>query len=237
MSIFPVKPLLFGVENQPITNPSWSDLGQAQRVENAKYVLWYFMRLGWTFESVVGMIGNMHAESGLCPTNREKKWIDGVWTGEFLSGCGLIQWTPYTRVTEFLTTWGEEWENLLSNMRGQCRQLYYELDTAQSGKEYVWHLPVYYPPGYDLTKDEFKACTDVARAAGAFVVMRERPATMASGGSLEAAAETVEERQRIAANYETLLRPFLTASGQLNYSYGDFPVWLFKNIIDRRMRR
>lgn len=232
--LFPEKPTLYGTE-QPIDDPTWLNLTSAEREANAKYILWYLMDKGMSYAAVVGMIGNMMEESYICPSNREKNWDpDTQAERPFLTGLGLIQWTPYTRVEEFLTNWGERFENLASNMRGQCRQLWYEQDAEQSGADYVWHLPVYYPQGYFQTKKDFYTTDDFEKAAGTYVIMRERPATMTESGSLQEAQATVSRRILMAQTVNMWMRKYLNADGTLNYSYAGMPYWFLFKMTERR---
>lgn len=212
------EPVIYGDEVGAIDEPSWSQLTEEEYHSNAKYVLWFMMDKGWTYQSCIGLLGNMFQESRICPTNRERG--EG---GTFKTGCGLIQWTPWRRVQEFLENWGFTWQPILSNMEGQMTQVYYELDFSQSGS-YVWHVPVYYEQQYVITKNQFKECTDIDIAAGAYVTMRERPGSMGANGSIEKARATVERRQRFAHNLHNWLRQFLNPDGTLTYTYGDAPV-------------
>lgn len=111
----------------------YGSLTQDERYHNAQNVYYFFKTLwGWRTEAIAALAGNMEAESWLSPT----QWQGGdAWSG----GLGLLQWTPYT----LLTDWAQD--NGLDPFDGltQLKRLVYEY---QNGLEY-YQTPLFpYPP-------------------------------------------------------------------------------------------
>lgn len=70
---------------------------EAQMEHNATIIYDYFTGMGWTVESVCGMLGNMESESGINP---------GVYQNRLNPpnldlGFGLVQWTPATKFLDW----------------------------------------------------------------------------------------------------------------------------------------
>lgn len=65
---------------------------------NATYIWQYFSQRGWTLNAVAGMLGNMQAESTLNPGiwQNLREWVSSAY-----HGYGLVQWTPYTKYTDW----------------------------------------------------------------------------------------------------------------------------------------
>ena len=59
---------------------------------NAYCLTKYFQSLGWSFEAIMGMCGNMHKESQYQPG-----YWDNLQTGDMTLGFGLVQWTGATQ--------------------------------------------------------------------------------------------------------------------------------------------
>ena len=99
-----------------------SALSQADREHNARVIWGYFQNKGWTLESVSGMLGNIHYESGINP---------GQWqTGHIIedpsypndTGFGLVQWTPWQKYANWAGG------NIHGNYNKQLERIQYELD-------------------------------------------------------------------------------------------------------------
>lgn len=99
--------------------PAMQSLNQEQRQQNAREIWGYFQQLGWTLESVSGMLGNMQIESGINP---------GQWEEQFpiygAGGFGLVQWTPWSNFSNWA---GSDWE---TNYTKQLARIQYELDNG-----------------------------------------------------------------------------------------------------------
>lgn len=88
-----------------------------EQKQNAFEIWAYFKNEGWSLNAVSGMLGNMQRESWINP---------GVWQGltPYSGGYGLVQWTPYTKYSEWA---GSNWEN---NGFKQCERIQYELENG-----------------------------------------------------------------------------------------------------------
>ena len=88
-------------------------LTRAEMEGNAWEIHDYFISQGATLNAVCAMLGNMETESGINP---------GIWESliEYGGGYGLVQWTPYTKYSEWA---GEGWEN---NGQRECERIIYE---------------------------------------------------------------------------------------------------------------
>lgn len=77
-------------------------LSQAHRDENAKLIGEYLISLGWTRESVAGILGNMDVESSVNPALIEGRGYPLLIDNNAClhlsdsTGVGLVQWTGYT---------------------------------------------------------------------------------------------------------------------------------------------
>lgn len=125
---------------------------------NARYIYNYLGSRGWTVNAIAGMLGNMETESTINP---------GIWEGLNAGsgpGYGLVQWTPYTKYTDWCNSEGLE----PSHMDSALKRIEYELETGQQ----------YYPTaGYPETFAEFKVSEKNPNyLAMAFLANYERPA-------------------------------------------------------------
>lgn len=134
-------------------------LTQAEMENNALLVWHYFGSRGWTREAVSAMLGNMQSESNINP---------GIWESltEFSGGYGLVQWTPYTKYSEWA---GVGWEN---NGNKECERIQYEVDNGMQ-----WfsnpEAPIVDPP---IAFKEFtKSTLDVETLANYFLWYYEHP--------------------------------------------------------------
>ena len=112
-----------------------SSLTKAEMKINARYIWNYLGTKGWSLNAVAGMLGNMQHESAINPGRNE---IGGT-------GYGLVQWTPKSK----LTNWLKE-KNLKDNMDGQLERIIWEKDT---GKQY-------YKNHYKYTFKEYAVSLD-----------------------------------------------------------------------------
>lgn len=134
----------------------WSYYDQ-QAINNANEFAAFFLSKGFTLEAICGMIGNVDYESFLNPGQRQ------IGTG---TGLGLIQWTPSTELTNYITG---DWFNGTS----QCQVIHdeimwiYPFDRAH---QHRWITT----PAYPYTGEQFKALTDVRTATYAYFYERER---------------------------------------------------------------
>lgn len=109
---------------------------------------------GFSINAISGMLGNIQKESSVNP---------GIWQNLTVGsgGYGLVQWTPYTKYSEWA---GSGWEN---NGDKECERIIYEFD---NGLEY------YSTSQYPLSASEFRTSTQSPEyLATAFLYNYERP--------------------------------------------------------------
>lgn len=112
-------------------------LTQSQMELNATYIYNYLSAKGWTKNAIAGLLGNMEHESSINP---------GRWEGNNVlsgPGYGLVQWTPYTNYTNWVT--GDP-----STMDNNLSRIIYELEN---------NLQYYATSGYPETFEEFTKST------------------------------------------------------------------------------
>ena len=68
----------------------------AERENNADIIIPFYRDLGYADETIASILGNMDLESTLSPIINE---YDG-------EGYGLVQWTPYTKYTNWIVNQG-----------------------------------------------------------------------------------------------------------------------------------
>lgn len=92
-------------------------LTESEMKHNAKLVWQFFSARGWSINAVSAMLGNMETESTINP---------GIWESLIANGrgYGLVQWTPYTKYSEWA---GTGWEN---NGNKECERIIYEKDNG-----------------------------------------------------------------------------------------------------------
>ena len=142
--------------------------GTAQ-VNNAKIIKNFLMTKGFNFNAVCAMLGNMMTESYLNPG----QWQHGYnpWDGNASNGMGLVGWTPYWRITDWLASHGCSLDDAESYGYGMLDKLVEECFNPQ---EVTWIATSNYP----LSFQEFVTDTthDIAWLANAFLYNYERPA-------------------------------------------------------------
>lgn len=116
-------------------------LTEAEKELNAHYIYSYLSAKGWTLNAIAGILGNMEHESALNP---------GRWEGNKVGvgpGYGLVQWTKYTKYTNWCT------ENGLSDpseMDNNLARIIYEMENGLQ----------YYKKHYPYTFKQFAVSTD-----------------------------------------------------------------------------
>lgn len=140
-------------------------LSQSEMQNNAKIIYRYFTNLGWTLNAVAGMLGNMQRESTLSP---------GIWEGLQPyppgGGYGLVGWTPYTRITDWLTSHGYA----IDDGNGQCAKIQEEWQHPEI--EVVWNETSTYP----ISFNEFVYSTESPEfLASVFLANYERAGVLA----------------------------------------------------------
>ena len=144
--------------------------GMAQ-CNNANLIYTYLAAHGFTSRNaIMAMLGNMMTESYLNPG----QWQHGYspYDGNQYNGMGLVGWTPYWRIIDWLTSHGYDLSSAESYGYGMLDKLVEEcFDT----KEVTWIATSSYP----ISFAEFATDTahDVEWLANAFLYNYERPAT------------------------------------------------------------
>lgn len=96
-------------------------LSREQAYDNASYIFNYFIQLGWTSNSIAGMLGNMQRESTINP---------GVWQNldyeNYSGGFGLVQWTPATNLTDWASQRGLDRDQIST----QCAKIQDEFENG-----------------------------------------------------------------------------------------------------------
>lgn len=168
---------------------------------NAQYVWQYFSARGWTINAVAGLLGNLQVESKMSPavwesvisgaiinstTNKQTLNMTAINTyynnnGRY-PGYGLVQWTPYSKYTDWCISNGLDFWDMDSQLQ--------RIDWEAKNKAQWIAKP---SKGYDLTFDDFIISKkDAYWLAGAFAFCYERP--KASTGSEEAQNKLRKDR-------------------------------------------
>lgn len=73
-------------------------IGDEKRKVNATYIYKFLTFHGWSINAICGMLGNMQAESTINPGRWQSDIVGGDASGH---GYSLVQWTPYTKYTNW----------------------------------------------------------------------------------------------------------------------------------------
>lgn len=96
------------------TFDSSNALSLEQMKINATYIWNYLGNKGWTKNAVAGMLGNMQSESSINPRTLAKR--QSRWRSRTVTVTGLVQWTPYTKYTEWVSGDPSTMDNNLSRI-------------------------------------------------------------------------------------------------------------------------
>ena len=132
-------------------------MSDAERQNNATLFYGYFKPLGFTLESVCGMLGNIERESWINPGMKQ-----GTSTA---LGWGLIQWTPSTDLTDWCAKNKYAW----NDGTAQCMLINSE-GNNEAGVNGRW-LPT---KEYPYTWQQFSQLSNYEIATKAFLYERER---------------------------------------------------------------
>lgn len=122
------------------------------------------LKYGFTLESICGMLGNIQFESACNPN----AWQDNNKYSHDTAneGFGLVQWTPYTNITNWLEQKGY-WGKFETYGDAECEKINEEMENGQQ-----WLATA----GYPLSFKEFaKSTQSVEYLAQAFLYNYERP--------------------------------------------------------------
>lgn len=124
------------------------------QLENAKFIYNYFKGQGWTSESITGMLGNIHAESGVVADLDERGGGGGY---------GIVQWTPKSKLVDWANARNLNHRALLT----QCKRIQWELEN---------NIQFYATKAHPMTFREFtRSKRDPAYLAIVFLHNYERP--------------------------------------------------------------
>lgn len=135
---------------------------------NARYIFSYLSAKGWTVNAISGLLGNLENESAINPGRWEG---NNVGTGP---GYGLVQWTPYTKYTDWCA--GQGFSDP-SEMDANLARIIYELEN---------NLQFYATDDYPMTFKDFTKSTETPyKLACAFAWNYERSWTVLYGTEAE----------------------------------------------------
>lgn len=104
------------------------------RQNNANNIAYYFRQQGWTLNAICAMLGNMQVESYLNPAQWQHGLPVEMASGE--TGYGLVQWTKYTKYTDWATSYGIDWK---TNFDFQLTRIQWEVENDQQWQSVLWH--------------------------------------------------------------------------------------------------
>lgn len=89
------------------------NMTQAEQENNVNIIAAFFRNEGWTDNAIAAMLGNMQVESYLNPA----QWQHGL-NYSMSGGFGLVQWTPATKLSDYLGTyWRTDYDGQLDRIR------------------------------------------------------------------------------------------------------------------------
>ena len=138
-------------------------LSLEQMQVNSSYIYSYLKNEGWTINSIAALLGNMQAESSINPGRWQSDRVGGDSTAH---GYSLVQWTPYTKYTDWCSSegFGDP-----SEMDSALARIIYEVEN-----NIQWiGTGDYYGMSF---KDFTKSTESVNYLATAFLLCYERPA-------------------------------------------------------------
>ena len=95
-----------------------NSLTQSQMEINALYIYSYLKHEGWSENAIAALLGNMQAESTINPGRWQSDRVGGDSEGH---GYSLVQWTPYTKYTNWCSSEGygdpSEMDSALARIR------------------------------------------------------------------------------------------------------------------------
>ena len=141
--------------SNPLTN--------SQMEVNALYIYSYLKHEGWTENAIAGVLGNMEVESSLNPGRWQSDRVGGDTSGH---GYSLVQWTPYTKYTEWCSSEGfgdpSEMDTALSRIMYEVKNNIQWIGTGRY---------------YGMSFEEFTTSElSVSELAIGFLLCYERPA-------------------------------------------------------------
>lgn len=143
----------------------YGQLSRADMENNAGIIYGLLSFYGWTAQAISALLGNMEAESGINPG----RWQSDI-VGNLSGGYGLVQWTPATKLFNWIDSEYEQGilsNNTYSDGDNQIARIRYEVDN-----HIQYHPTKAYP-------ESFKEFTESTKSPGylavAFLKNYERP--------------------------------------------------------------
>lgn len=145
------------------TYDSSNVLSQTQMEINASYIYSYLKHKGWTINAISALLGNMQAESSINPGRWQSDRVGG---DPDAHGYSLVQWTPYTKYTNWCS---EQGYSDPSEMDSALARIVYEVE-----QDIQWIGVGDY---YGMSFEEFATSEEsVSHLAIGFLLCYERPA-------------------------------------------------------------
>ncbi len=142
-------------------------LSKSQMQVNAKYIYSYLLNKGWTKNAICALLGNMQAESSINPGRWQSDRVGGDASGH---GYGMVQWTPYTKYTNWCS---EQGLRDPSEMDTNLARIIYEVNNSIQ-----WYGTGNYS---GMSFKEFTTSSEsVSYLAVGFLLCYERPADQSS---------------------------------------------------------
>lgn len=176
---------------------SWSAFTVDDEMKkNATYIWQYFGSKGWSANAVAALLGNLQKESGMSPSIWEGTIAGSIINADSTHslnkpaleeyykehdrypGYGLVQWTPYSKYTNWCTSGGRNLD--FWDIDSQLERINWEAETGTQ-----WGL-AYYNENFEykgkrfteITFNEFKTSTyDPNWLAAAFAFCYEKPSS------------------------------------------------------------
>lgn len=184
-----------------------SSTGELIGGETAEKVWNFFKAEGYSDEATAGILGNMHAESGVDPTS-----IQGGGKGP---AAGIVQWESWSKqegrwknMSDYAASKGKDWTDL------QC-QLEYIISDAELPSCLKTYSQGNCGTYYDI--DAFKSMDDVDLATEVFEKCFERAGTPHMETRLSAAREFYERFKGTGANNKTQTSEACEEDGRQKY--------------------
>lgn len=125
----------------------------------------FFKSKGWTANAVSGILGNSYYESTVNPN----RWEGDIPFAQPVAsrGYGLVQWTPWTKIIDWLTEKGY-YPDVYKFGQGECERIQWEMENNQQ-----WIATATYPESF---RDFSVSTKDPYTLAIEFLANYERPA-------------------------------------------------------------
>lgn len=125
----------------------------------------FFKSKGWTANAVSGILGNSYYESTVNPN----RWEGDIPFAEPVAsrGYGLVQWTPWTKIIDWLKEKGY-YPDVSKFGQGECERIQWEMENNQQ-----WIATATYPESF---RDFSVSTKDPYTLAIEFLANYERPA-------------------------------------------------------------